>query len=206
MVRRMGASGSGPDDAAFTSDYQLAQRAAAGDRRAQRQVVMQLMDRSRNLACYIVRDAADAEDVAQHAMAEVLRAIGGYSGSGSLAKWADRIVARASWAHIKKRRKEAQVLRFGWEEAQQQGRGPAAAAGDPLLRSRLAHHLGRIKPARRAVLVMRLVGGMSLEQIASSCELPLNTVKDRLRVGRKELRKAILRDPALAELTRELLS
>jgi RNA polymerase sigma-70 factor (ECF subfamily) len=190
--------------ASRAQDLRLAQAAAEGDAAAQRGLVRRLMNRVRNTTRYILHHDSDADDAAQIAMLEILRCIGDYRGDGSLASWATRIATRAALAHGRATRREA-------------GRpGPPAAAPADLsgaeseidgvrLRRALVRCLDRINAERRTVVVLRLLWGMTLEEIAHETEAPVNTVKDRLRVGRRELRQAALEDPVLRGAVKERL-
>jgi RNA polymerase sigma-70 factor (ECF subfamily) len=65
----------------------------------------------------------------------------------------------------------------------------------------LARLLGRLTKQRRVVVVLRLIHQHSITEIADMLGIPVNTVRDRLQVGRRELRKWISRDQRLRELT-----
>ena len=182
-------------------DVGMARAAARGDPDAREQVVRRLMTRVRNLVFHMVHDRAEAEDLSQVAMAEILVSLSTYRGGGALTHWADRIVVRRTMAHFRRRQREARVLQL--HQAGLTETSTHLQEQDVLLRERLAQHLHRINAERRVVLVLRLVAGLSLEEIATETGAPLNTVKDRLRVGRHELREALLRDPALQSLVPE---
>jgi DNA-directed RNA polymerase specialized sigma24 family protein len=67
------------------------------------------------------------------------------------------------------------------------------------LRRRLAQHLQVLPAQRRVVVLLRFVHGYSIEEIAAITETRPNTVRDRLRVGKQELRRALLEDAWLRE-------
>ncbi|MEQ9325210.1 MAG: sigma factor-like helix-turn-helix DNA-binding protein, partial [Polyangiaceae bacterium] len=50
----------------------------------------------------------------------------------------------------------------------------------------------------RETLALRVVLGCSLAEIAESTEVPLNTVRSRLRLAKEAMRRRIEADPALA--------
>lgn len=175
-------------------DLRLAHAAAAGDAAARRLLAGRLLRRVRNVARYLTSSSADAEDAAQTAMLEILRAAGSYRGEGTLARWATRITVRTTLALAHRRRREAPTDR----DAPPQ---PATAAriDGPLLRQRLLRCFERLPDERREAVVLRLVVGCTLEEIADQTGVPLNTAKDRLRVGRQELRDALRTDPVLLD-------
>ncbi len=55
----------------------------------------------------------------------------------------------------------------------------------------LAHALGRIPPEQRRVIVLAYFGGMSQSEIATQIQVPLGTVKKRIRLGLQKLRAAL---------------
>lgn len=55
----------------------------------------------------------------------------------------------------------------------------------------LAHALGRIPPEQRRVIVLAYFGGMSQSEIAIQLQVPLGTVKKRIRLGLQKLRAAL---------------
>jgi RNA polymerase sigma factor (sigma-70 family) len=69
------------------------------------------------------------------------------------------------------------------------------------LRRRLALHLKKLNAERRMAVVLRWLHGYSLKEIAEFTDASVNTVRDRLQVGKKQLQKAIARDPAFRDWT-----
>jgi RNA polymerase sigma-70 factor (ECF subfamily) len=87
-----------PDDP-MRSDVEAAQ---AGDRAAAARIVAAILPRVRNLVRYLIRGDEDVDDVAQEALVLVLRGLGGYRAQGSFRSWADRVVARATFAWLER--------------------------------------------------------------------------------------------------------
>ncbi|MEM7153144.1 MAG: RNA polymerase sigma factor [Myxococcota bacterium] len=183
----------------FSSERALAEAAAGGDRAARRALVMWLMPTVRNLAHYVARQGGDPEDLAQSALAEVLRNLPNFRAEGSLEGWARRASVRCMWASVRKgRARRKRDARFGAD-------APTVVALDPdrevdrvAARRRLAEHLQAIEPRKRMVLVLRLAEGLSIKEIAARVDAPVETVRTRLRVGKKELTARLGTDPALA--------
>ncbi len=182
-------------------DLALASAAGRADDRALRAVAERLLDRVRATVHYLVAGHADAEDLVQLSLVEILRSIDSFQGRSRLETWADRITVRTTMRELRRRR-------------QQDRRDQAEAAVDPLprqdasqeqealrgqLRSRLAVKLQRLSPQRRAVVVLRFVHGYSIREIAEITGTRANTVRDRLQVGKRLLRGFILKDPVLRD-------
>jgi len=183
------------------ADLALARAATQGDVAARRQVADRLLDRTRITVRCLVGPDPDADDIVQLCLIRVLRSLGTYEGRSRLEHWADRIVVRRALRLVQRarprRRREVQL-----EEPPEQGTAPGELE-DRLTRQeiwrRLAHQLQRLTPERRVVVLLRLVHDHPVAEIAEITGAPLNTVRDRLRVGRKQLRKMIAGDPVLAE-------
>jgi RNA polymerase sigma-70 factor (ECF subfamily) len=184
-------------DGEYADDGRLAADAAAGDHEAQHRLVLRLQLRVRNVAHYVVRNEADAEDVAQSAMLEILRCIESYRSKGPLAGWATGVAIRTAVAFLRSRQREDRNVAAVRDATQ--GLPMDGAGSPPVLRAHLARGLARLSQAQRLVVVLHLVFGLTLDEIAGQTGAPVNTVKDRLRVGRQELRRAILDDPLLRD-------
>jgi len=186
----------GGQEPEHADETRLARAAAAGDSAARRALVDRLMDCVRNTARYVVRNDPDADDAAQIAMVQILRRIGTFRGDGPMTVWAARIAARAAVAFT---RRERRLGRVDLGDGPVPHAPPAGFGDGPLIRRRLVQCLDRLPADRRVTVVLRLVLGHTLKETAEQTGVPLNTAKDRLRVGREELRRAILEDPVLRD-------
>jgi RNA polymerase sigma-70 factor (ECF subfamily) len=74
------------------------------------------------------------------------------------------------------------------------------------LHRRLAAVCQRLKPKQRLAVVLRWMQGYSVQEISEITGARVNTVRGRLRNGKKELRRLILQDPVLKELSSVVLS
>jgi RNA polymerase sigma-70 factor (ECF subfamily) len=174
----------------------LAGQAAAGDPRAQRNLVDRLHRRIQSIALSVTGNALDAEDCTQVTLMEILKSIASFRGDNLFA-WSDRIAVRTAIRHA--RQKRVRGMRFpsidNLEELPLPGDSPAAY--DPDLPHELREYLAQLPEARRVVLVLRHMMDYSIEEIAEITEVSPNTVKDRLLHARQQLRRAIRRDRML---------
>ncbi|MCA9666606.1 MAG: RNA polymerase sigma factor [Myxococcales bacterium] len=136
----------------------------------------------------------DADDFIQLSLVEILRSAGSFRGESSLETWADRISVRTSRHAMRKRRDRSMVVVAEPRDDDQSGDDDPARR---LLQRDVARALAQVPLQRRVPLVLKLVYQYSVAEIAEMTETRENTVRDRLQVGRRELRKAALRDPAL---------
>lgn len=185
----------------------LCMAASRGDLGAQSAVADLLYDRVRATVSYLVRRQADADDLVQETMIEILRSVGLYRGEGCLEAWADRITVRTSMRFLKRRGRRGEVALPEAEAADRllaeagATRGEAPGLERELVRAevhrRMAALLERLKPERRLAVVLRWVHDYSIEEIAAMTEVRVNTARGRLRKGKRELRGLVTRDPVL---------
>jgi RNA polymerase sigma-70 factor (ECF subfamily) len=177
------------------ANLELAQAAAGGDAQARREIATRLYDRVRTQVRYLVGSPPSADDFVHMSLLEVLRSLHTYRGYTRLEGWADRIIVRRTLRLLQRERHQANVIALFAEETTH----TQPAAGDVGgLRRRMQQLLQRQPIERRAALVLQAVHGYSVAEIAELTETTVNTVRDRLRVARQQLRKDIERDRVLA--------
>ena len=193
--------------ASWRVDLTLCERAAAGEPAARAEVAERVFERVRAMAGYMSGGDSSAEDWAQSALIEILRGVGSFRGESSLETWADCVASRSIMRQLKRsRRRNLRFRLLGWgrsgEEIEQVARVAAPSSDLLLVRKRLASLLGKLPEDRRMVMVLKLVQGYSIKEIARMTETRENTVRDRLRKGRKAMREMIARDEMLSQWAR----
>ena len=192
-------------DGGVDGELELCKAACRGDAEAKREIFTKLVQPVRNLARYLSRNDADAEDIAQSAMVEILRSMGNYKGKGTLKSWALRITGRMAWAQIGKSRSDQRLAQsFRDEEPEDKVVEFPSSDSGFIFRRRLSGYLDMLSPERKAVLVFKLILGYSVKEIADVTGVSVNTVKDRLRVGRKELHELLIKDPVFCRYADEV--
>jgi RNA polymerase sigma-70 factor (ECF subfamily) len=168
-------------------EKQLLQAAAGGDRRAAEALLRELLPRVRNLVRYFVRGDAEVDDIAQESLLNILRGAGGYRGEGSVRSWADRVVVRTVFAHLRRARvAEARHVEYTPDLAPVSESAPSFMARRSAVRA-----LDAVPDEQRAVLVMHHVLGLSVKEIADETGTPFETVRSRLRLGMARLRSEL---------------
>jgi RNA polymerase sigma-70 factor (ECF subfamily) len=160
--------------------------AAAGDRDAAEALCKELLPRVRNLVRYLVRGDSHVDDIAQEALIAVLRGLGSFRGEGKLESWVDRIVARTTFAALRRLRAETQPGASNVAE-----REGDAAPNTYALRRELAAALDRLPAEQRESLVLHFAVGMTVPEIAEAVAAPFETVRSRLRLGKAALRECL---------------
>lgn len=169
------------------------------------QLVMPHLDAAYNLARWLLRNTADAEDVAQEAMLRAFRFFGTFRG-GDARAWLLKIVRNTCFTWFESRRPDALTEEFD-ETLHAVPTGDATtpearaiASGE---RERLARALEELPPRFREVLVLRELEGCSYKEIADIAGIPIGTVMSALARARRRLQEA-LAAPAGEEAAREL--
>ena len=182
------------------ADRELAYRLAAGDERALRELVVSYGQRMYAYALRLTGDPARAEDVVQESLVAAWQGAKQFRGTGSLIAWLLGIVHHKAMDSFKK---SATVIQDGLGEA-----ATDLPAEGPLLEEQVAigeqrrllrQGLERLSPKHRAVLELVFYQGLSLQETAEVCGVPLGTVKSRLNYAKASLRGVLNRAGLLAE-------
>jgi len=161
--------------------------AARGDRTAAAALLREVAPRVRNLVRYLVRGDGDIDDIAQEALVSILGGLASFRGEGTFVSWCDRIVARQTFASLRRRRRDR--LELLEPEPLAELPSPDAAPDDYAARRQLVTALDHLPNDQRHALVLHHVMGLSVPEIAADLEVPVETVRSRLRLGRAAFRK-----------------
>jgi RNA polymerase sigma-70 factor (ECF subfamily) len=176
-----------PPDA--QADVELMARVAARDPSAQRIVVERLARRVRKVTGLLCRNPADADDAAQLALIEILRTAQGFRVATSLERWAERITVRATLQAVRRERSRKGLLeRWLPADVQPWGGSSIQPAVDQIGLDAL---LERLSSDRYQVFVLHHALDYTVEEIADLTATPVGTVKDRLVMARKQLRRLV---------------
>jgi RNA polymerase sigma-70 factor (ECF subfamily) len=154
------------------------------------QLVLPNVDAAFNLARWLLRGRADAEDVAQEALLRACRFFRGFHG-GDARAWLLQIVRNTCYTWLEKNRPMELSTEFDEEIHLQACATPEnlAIAGDE--RERLILALETLPPRFREVLVLRELEGCSYKEIAAITSLPIGTVMSSLSRARRQLHSAL---------------
>ena len=192
-----------PASWARSSDPELpcaASSAYGNDRASLTAIATQLLPRVRNLIRYLVHGDQDVDDIAQEALLAVLRGLSSYRGEGSLESWADRVVGRVTFTWLRRRKPvRAHSLMIEDETATPGGILP----DEYLRRRRLVALLDQLPYEQRYALVLHHVVGLSVEEIALDTAAKTETVRTRLRLGKRHLRELADRNSTDGALAHE---
>jgi RNA polymerase sigma-70 factor, ECF subfamily len=177
-------------------DIALLGRAARRDQTA----IAALYDRHSSLLysliLKILHQHCDAEDVLQEVFLRVWQRADTYNPTfGSPTSWLVRIARNRAIDRLRSRRaREAPAAAFGSPAVVDPVDNPQPA-GDPIVRSEreraIARALGRLDQDQRTLIEQAFFLGYTHAELAERLQIPLGTVKTRIRTGLLALRKEL---------------
>ena len=190
-------------DLANLPDADVVRLAQEGRERAFRELVRRYERPVFSLIYRMVRDRETSEDLAQETFVKILNHIDKYSPEFKFSSWIFKIANNVAIDHL--RRKTLDTVSIdGSPHARTAAESAAssleiAAEQESALDELEARELGTaieravatLRPMYRACILLRHVEGRSYEEIASTLDLPLGTVKTYIHRARHELRRAL---------------
>ena len=150
-----------------------------------------------NLIARIVRDTAIADELLQETFWQVWQKAGEFSGRGAAAAWLYRIARNKSLDALRRQKARPQPMQTDSPEAEDRlwaqlpavEPPPEQVTGERQLRDQLHDGLRQIPLEQRHCLELAYFHGLTQQQIADRLEVPLGTVKTRLRLGLQKLER-----------------
>ena len=136
----------------------------------------------------VLRNTADAEDVAQEALLRAYRQFERLRDRNKFRGWLVRIAFRLALDRLRsaKRREQRDML---WSKPEYQPRTPNAEdlAVSNEFQAYLDDALAELPEKLRLVLLLAAMEGHTIDEIASMLGVPVGTVKSRIFIARKKL-------------------
>ncbi|TMQ16742.1 MAG: RNA polymerase sigma factor [Deltaproteobacteria bacterium] len=192
-----------PASAAREHDLELARRAAAGDRAAQRELFLEQRANVHRALFRILGSNREIEDLLQDSFIEIFRALPTFRGDSTLGRWCQTIAVRVAYLAISRRRPPAVDLSLVEE----------TIAGDADVRRhvqvreatrRLYAALDRIEAKQRIAFALAVIDGKSLAEVAELTDSSVFAIKTRVWRARRELMRRAGKDAALAAYVQDL--
>jgi RNA polymerase sigma factor (sigma-70 family) len=154
--------------------------------------VLPHLDAAYNLARWLTRNDADAEDVVQEAYLRAFRFFGGFHGENGRA-WLLGIVRNTSYTWMQRNRSTELNMPLDDEphEVKDDDLNPEELLLQKADAQMLRQAVEELPLEFREVLVLRELEEMSYKQIAVVSDLPLGTVMSRLARARKRLQQIL---------------
>jgi RNA polymerase sigma-70 factor (ECF subfamily) len=171
------------------SDEALLAGLAAGDRDAARVIVHRFKARVFGLALSIIHDRPSAEDVSQEVFLRVWRHASSFDPRrGSAAAWILTVARNTALDHLTMR--DRRLDRLPLEPLDAVLDTATAAPGDETLP--IADAVNALPPEQRDTLIAAAYHGFTAREISDAWNVPLGTVKTRLRSALHKLRDQLV--------------
>lgn len=193
----------GSDDEAIPSDVELVEKARNGDMRAFDQLVTRYRGRVYGMIYNMVRNEADALDLAQDVFVRAWRALPRFEARSSFFTWLYRIAHNVTCDWSRRRRIEGdgefddnlapETIAAGAHTAPSEAQSPdREIAGNETL-ARIQAALDELSEEHRTVILLKEIEGLKYHEIAETVGCSIGTVMSRLFYARKKL-QALLED------------
>ena len=186
------------------SEDQFLERLRRGEAAAYEQLVAEHSSEVYALLFRLTSDAEEARDLTQETFLRAYQNIDRFRGDASLKTWIYRIAinqARNRWRWWRRRKRDVTVSLDATDEQRDQPLASTLPSTDDLnpeqetlareRENQLRDALLGLRRSYREAVILRDVEGFSYEEIASTLQISIGTVKSRISRGRMELRHAL---------------
>ena len=181
---------------ADAGDLSLVKRVQAGERAAYDLLVLKYQHKVVKLVMRYLRNPADAEDVAQEAFIKAYRALPQFRGDSAFYTWLYRIAINTAKNSLVSRNRNP----VGYELDAHSGEDgpdmlsrlkdpdtPEGLALTEEIRNIVHAAIGELPEDLRTAIVLRELEGLSYEEIATSMNCPVGTVRSRIFRAREAI-------------------
>jgi RNA polymerase sigma-70 factor, ECF subfamily len=170
-----------PVDAHTLSDEELLERVAIRDGEAFEELYARYSRAVYSLVARVVRDRGQSEDAVQDAFASVWRAAGGYRRErGPATAWLFTVARNAA---IDMARRQRPLALSEPQETADPAPQPDAQVASELQAFRVHAAVDALPQREREAIELAFFSGLSHSEVAERLQLPLGTVKTRIRSG-----------------------
>ena len=163
-------------------------RCTQGDPSAFGEVVREHQSMVYSLALHFLRDPGVAEELAQEVFLELYRSLAGIKSAAHLRFWLRKVACHRAIDYARRRGTDGALSLDDIPEP-----AAVAPAADPLLEERLWKLVRSLPEKWRMALILRYQEEMSVQEIAETMEMPVNTVKSSLERALAALREKLAR-------------
>ena len=165
------------------SDQELVRAAQTGNLQAFEVLVQRHQAFIVSTAMRMVRHRATAEDIAQEALFRAWRSLPGFRGDAQFRSWVYRIATNLALNHLQRGR-DIPVEVVPEADATQATESTAVEAA---MEQSWRAAVQRLPKELREPYALREESGMPYEDIATTLDIPLNTVRTRIHRARKKI-------------------
>ena len=180
-------------------DQLLVERAQGGDQHAFDQLVSKYQRKLGRLLSRFIRDAAEVEDVSQEAFIKAYRALPSFRGDSAFYTWLYRIAVNTAKNHLTVRGRRLPEVDVYTAETEFGADAPTLrdlnTPESLLLSDEIAatvqQTLAKLSEELRNALILREFDGLSYEEIATTMQCPVGTVRSRIFRAREAIDNAL---------------
>ncbi len=183
-------------------DRGLVQRFNQGDESAFLEIMERYREKVYVIARALLRNHADAEEIAQDTFVRAHRGLVNFRGESSLATWLHRVTLNLArnryWYFFRRRRFETLSLDHPLSDESSatftdlvatDSPDPAHAASSDEFSNLIYLCLDKLPPGQREILMLRNTPDQSYAEIAATLGITVGTVKSRIARARENVRK-----------------
>jgi RNA polymerase sigma-70 factor, ECF subfamily len=142
-----------------------------------------------SVAMRVSQNSADAQEITQDVFMKIYRGLNDFQGRSSLRTWIYRITVNTA---LNQCRKANRLPVTGDEYDYALENAVAVNSSTETLdkhdkEAQLSALIGVLSPEQRTVIILREIEGLSYQEIAESVNIPVNTVRTRLKRAREAL-------------------
>ena len=182
-----------------SSDLALIKRVQQGDRSAFDLLVVKYQHKILKLIMRYIRDPSEAMDVAQEAFLKAYRAAPSFRGDSAFYTWLYRIAINTSKNYLVAAQRRPVRFDLDAQDAEQYEAfaklreldTPEGLVLTDEIRAAVSKAIAELPEELRTAILLREMEGMSYEEIATTMECPVGTVRSRIFRAREAIDKHI---------------
>ncbi len=196
-----------PQKTATRTKHRLVSASISGDTIARESLARECLPRVRRTVVFAYGAGPDGDDLVQIAMSKVFSKMGSFRHESGFYAWVDKVTINVVRDHFRSRKWKVFER---YEEGRVQGDLDRQALPDNqveryLLLKRLAEHFEKLKPIYRMPLVLSILHGYTLAEVAALMDISKHATKKRLFRGRRELLDRLIQDPYCRDTLKDMV-
>lgn len=180
-------------------EQQLIRQAVEGQEQAFEQLVLRHQKGIYNLTLRMTGNQDDAYDLTQESFLRAWKSLAAFQFESSFSTWLYRIATNLCIDFLRKQKRGKVISLQMMEDESEQPLplpdpkpGPECQVLEQENRETVAGALQELEPEYRMALTMRVIDGLSYQEIAAALEIKEGTVKSRIARAREKMRQKLL--------------